>query len=269
MIAPELVIKNANLWHSPQSHGVSPRRFVTRYELECFQLDSGKTFIDGVCHDLRRGAVLFCRPGQVRFSQYPFQVLFVYFEAPSRDAELAGLLGRIPGCTSPESANAQDVPARMQRLCALLKRADYASRLEAYALLVQTLCGLSSLSQETSPGFPLRHQREIYQSICFMKENLCRPLSAGEIAASAGYSAAHFTALFRQTLGTTPYDYFLRLKCQEAERRLREGAQSVQEIAEGLGFSSAGYFCYAFRRACGQSPSDFRHRAESEAYGEL
>lgn len=267
MIAPELVIKNANLWRSPQAQGVSPRRFVTRYELEYFQLDSGKTFIDGVCHELRRGSVLFCRPGQVRFSQYPFQVLFVYFEAPSPCGELSSLLERIPPCTPPEAVpRAREA---MERLCKLFGRGDYVARLEAYALLAQTLCALARLKEGVAPRFPLRHQQEIYQSICFMKENLCRPLSADEIAAAAGYSPQHFTALFRQTLGTTPYDYFLQLKCQEAERRLREGAQSVQEIAEALGFSSAGYFCYAFRRACGQSPSAFRRRAESEAYGAL
>lgn len=267
MNAPELVIKNANLWRSPETHALSRGRFVTRYELECFQSKAGKTFIDGAGYDLTRGSVLFCRPGQVRFSQFPFQTLFVYFDAPSPCGELSSLLERIPPCTPPEAVpRAHEV---MERLRELFGRGDYAARLEAYALLAQTLCALARLKEGNAPRFPLRHQKEIYQSICFMKENLCRPLSADEIAAAAGYSPQHFTALFRRTLGATPYDYFLRLKCQEAERRLRESAQSVQEIAEALGFSSPGYFCYAFRRACGQSPSAFRRRAESEVYGKL
>ena len=159
MNAPELVIKNANLWRSPETHALSRGRFVTRYELECFQSEAGKTFIDGEGYDLTRGSVLFCRPGQVRFSQFPFQTLFVYFDAPSPCGELSSLLERIPPCTPPEAVpRAQEV---MERLRELFGRGDYAARLEAYALLAQTLCALARLKEGNAPRFPLRHQKEI------------------------------------------------------------------------------------------------------------
>ena len=262
---PELVIQNVNLWQSPDKPVLSRGRFVARYELECFRSASGMTYVDGKAYPLERDWVLFCRPGQVRFSRLPFQTLFVYFDAPAPSAALRDLLARIPPCTPPEAQTTQ----RLERLRLLFSRDDYAARLEAYALLLETLCRLATLPQAVLPAFPLMHQREIYRSICFMKDNLRRPLKADEMAAASGYSTQHFTALFRQMLGTTPYDYFLRLKCQEAERLLRESALSIQQIAESLGFSSPAYFCYAFRRACGQTPSSLRRRAEVAPYGKL
>lgn len=269
MDIPRLVIKNANLWSSPQEPSFSPGRFVTRYELECFQSEGGETFLDGQAYSLSRGCALFCRPGQVRFSRLPFQTLFLYFDLPSPEPEIDGLLSRIPPLTPAQPADDFSVEAAMRRICGLFPRADYAARLERQALLLELLCRLARLSESYAPQFPLEHQREIYQSICFMKENVCRPLSAGELAASVGYSPAHFTVLFREMVHRTPYDYFLRLKCQEAERRLREGGQSIQQIAAELGFSSPGYFSSVFRRVCGCAPSKVRRRAGNEPYGSL
>lgn len=267
MKLPELEIKNANLWRSPDAPDFSPGRFVTRYELECFQSEGGCAWLDGQAYSLRRGSTLFCRPGQVRYSRLPFQTLFLYFDLSVPSPELDALLARIPPCTPPESC--PWVEKSMNRLRALFPRTDYAARLESQALLLETLCRLAKWSETATPQFPLCHQQEIYRSICFMKENVCRPLSADQLAACVGYSPAHFTVIFRQMVHRTPYDYFLRLKCQEAARRLRESERSVQEIAAELGFSSPGYFSYAFRRAYGCSPSQFRRRAENEPYGSL
>lgn len=269
MDMPKLVIKNANLWSSPQSPAFSPGRFVTRYELECFQSESGETYLDGQAYPLSRGCTLFCRPGQVRFSRLPFQTLFLYFDVSSSDPEIDGLLSRIPPLTPAHFAEDFSVETAMKRICRLFSRADYAAKLERQALLMELLCRLARLSEPSAPQFPLNHQMEFYQPIFFMKENVCRPLCAEELAACVGYSAAHFTVLFREMVHRTPYDYFLRLKCQEAERRLREGSQSIQQIAAELGFSSPGYFSCVFRRICGCAPSQIRRRAENEPYGSL
>jgi AraC-like DNA-binding protein len=46
----------------------------------------------------------------------------------------------------------------------------------------------------------------------------------------------------------------------EHAKRLLAADESVSAIAGVLGFSSSSNFCFAFRRATGLSPGDFRRR---------
>ena len=46
----------------------------------------------------------------------------------------------------------------------------------------------------------------------------------------------------------------------EARRKLAYVAASVAQIAYELGFNDPGYFCRAFMRHCGRTPSEFRRR---------
>jgi AraC family transcriptional regulator len=47
----------------------------------------------------------------------------------------------------------------------------------------------------------------------------------------------------------------------EHARRLLAADQSVKAIAYSLGFASPSGFCFAFRRATGETPREFRQRA--------
>ena len=264
MLLPDVDVQKADFWRSPDGARSSRGRFVVRYEVECYQLDEGETCVDGERIPLERDALLFCRPGQVRFSRFPFETLFLYFDAAESTAAFDELLLRIPTLTPPR----RELTEMMRRLIALSRQTDYASRTETNALLLTLLCRLAARPSGEKTRFPMRHQKEIYQAICFMKRHIAVMLTADEIAAASGYSTAHFTVLFRRMLGTTPYDYFLRLKCQQAERRLLSG-ESAAEVAQVLGFSSASYFSYAFKRICGHSPSSLRRREDAENYGAL
>ena len=46
----------------------------------------------------------------------------------------------------------------------------------------------------------------------------------------------------------------------ERAKRLLVAGESVKTVAFAMGFSSPSSFTYAFRRAVGTSPSQFRHR---------
>ena len=264
MLMPDIDIQKAAHWRSPDGVRYSCGRFVARYEVECYLLDEGETYVNGERIPLEKGGLLFCRPGQVRFSRFPFETLFLYFDIQEPTAAFMELLSRIPTYTPPRA----ELKDTMLRLCALGGQGDYAAMVEMNALLTAFLCRLATRPQGEKTHFPMRHQKEIYQAICFMKQSIASMPTADEIAAASGYSTAHFTALFRKMLGATPYDYFLRLKCQQAEKMLLSG-EGVAEVSEKLGFSSASYFSYAFKRICGRSPSSIRYRSAEEDYGAL
>jgi AraC-like DNA-binding protein len=90
-------------------------------------------------------------------------------------------------------------------------------------------------------------------------------LTVADLAAAAGYSRYHFSRLFRERFGRSPYAYLLQLRLQRAQELLLTTDQPVAAVGRQVGFGDAAHFCHAFRRAVGVSPGRFR--AHGEPYG--
>jgi len=78
------------------------------------------------------------------------------------------------------------------------------------------------------------------------------------LADLAHLSVFHFTRLFRQTTGVTPYQYVIRWKIRRALQMLKADEASIAVISDALGFASPGHFSAAFKRAVGMSPRAFQ-----------
>lgn len=78
-----------------------------------------------------------------------------------------------------------------------------------------------------------------------------------ELAALCGLSVRQLTRGFRASRGCSIGDHIAGSRIDHA-RRLLAGDQSVKAIAYSLGFASPSSFCFAFRRATGQTPREFR-----------
>jgi AraC family transcriptional regulator len=63
---------------------------------------------------------------------------------------------------------------------------------------------------------------------------------------------------FRASRGCSIGDYIASRRLDHAKQLLATG-QSVKAIAYSLGFASPSSFCFAFRRATGQTPREFRN----------
>jgi AraC-like DNA-binding protein len=75
---------------------------------------------------------------------------------------------------------------------------------------------------------------------------------------NVGVSVAEFTRLFRRCTASTPLATYNRLLIGRAVDALREGADSVKEVAYVLGFESPSHFTALFRKVTGRSPSEVR-----------
>ena len=81
-----------------------------------------------------------------------------------------------------------------------------------------------------------------------------------ELAALCGLSVRQLTRGFRASRGCSIGEYVESSRVEHARRSLAAG-QSVKAVAYSLGFASPSGFCYAFRRATGETPRQFRQRA--------
>lgn len=90
-----------------------------------------------------------------------------------------------------------------------------------------------------------------------MRERPDRNWSVTELAALCGYHPSYFTQLFYKEAGSKPKQFLVAERVKQAKQRLLRG-ESMQTIAERLGYSSVHYFSSNFKKETGLTPSEFR-----------
>ena len=259
MNVPNIDIIKNGYWQSPEGSSKSIPRFVQRYELEYFLDDGGETWIDGVGYKLSKGCVVFCTPGQMRFSRFPFKVKYLYFEVPVADGNFADFLSTIPN----HVVSSKKVGSLMDLVADNLNQRDYIANLSLQAELISCLVELSGKGRRIPADTCHPHQKDVFCAITYMKKHLRERKTVSDFAGCAGFSVPHFNAIFKSLLGVTPYEYYMSLKIAEAKRLILSLKYNTTEIAGLLGFNSPSHFCAAFRKACNMSPKEyemsFRH----------
>jgi len=99
----------------------------------------------------------------------------------------------------------------------------------------------------------------------YMRENLNRPLTGGELAAQLSLSAGHFNRAFKETFEESPHAYIVRLRLEMAQEMMLSTAEPLGQIAFACGFADQSHFSKAFRRRVGASPNAWRRRNLTEA----
>jgi AraC-like DNA-binding protein len=98
-----------------------------------------------------------------------------------------------------------------------------------------------------------------------MHDDIARGWTVAQLARVAGMSRAAFADHFTRTLQMTPMQYLLQWRVALAKDILRREGMSLAQVAQRVGYSTASAFSTAFTRACGVSPSEFRHAAQNRA----
>ena len=77
------------------------------------------------------------------------------------------------------------------------------------------------------------------------------------LASLAGMSRSAFAARFAARLGCAPIEYLARWRMGLAKDALLQGRQTLEQIAEDIGYESASAFSTAFRKRLGIPPGRF------------
>lgn len=102
---------------------------------------------------------------------------------------------------------------------------------------------------------------KVIQRCCdYIDMNLNRNIRAKELAQLVGYTDAYLTRRFREETGFGISDYLKAARIERAKLLLSTTDDSIQEISDGLGFTTRNYFTRSFREVTGMTPSEFRGR---------
>ncbi len=91
-----------------------------------------------------------------------------------------------------------------------------------------------------------------------MEREFGTALNVSDYAAALGVTPTHLTRACRASCGRTALRLLQDRRLFEARRLLTDTDMPVQQIARGLGFSSAAYFSRAFAAQTGAAPSAYR-----------
>lgn len=90
--------------------------------------------------------------------------------------------------------------------------------------------------------------------------DLRNPPALEELAKLVGTHEKRLSRVFRDNLGQTVFEYLRDTRLQTAQRFLVETSMGIGDIAEEIGFSTAGNFATAFRERFGITPSEWRRQ---------
>jgi len=99
----------------------------------------------------------------------------------------------------------------------------------------------------------------------YVRDNLHRAVTIGNLAEDLGYSISHLRAVFRDRLGVSLGRYMRESRLSEAAKLLQASEFNVSEIGEKCGFESLYAFSRAFRKAYGLPPRAYRQLVQQGA----
>lgn len=91
---------------------------------------------------------------------------------------------------------------------------------------------------------------------------LSEELTLQAVARAVNYNYSYLSSLFKQETGRSFSEYLTERRMILAQKLLRESRLKVHEIGERCGYPNTKYFMSQFRKATGQTPSQYRQHPE-------
>lgn len=105
-------------------------------------------------------------------------------------------------------------------------------------------------------------RKELYQRISKAKDIIFnsyqQQLSIEELSREVYISKYHFTRLFKDIYGVSPYQFLKTVRIEKAKELLAKD-YSIQEISNKIGFAESNSFINAFKSCTNTYPTEFRN----------
>jgi AraC family transcriptional regulator, transcriptional activator FtrA len=146
-------------------------------------------------------------------------------------------------------------------LCLYVVRCDYGSEIAtrlARELVVPPQRDGGQAQYIDTPLPALDSSNLFADTVAWVQEHLNEPLTVADLAARSAMSPRTFARQFLAATGTTPHQWLQRQRVHLAQRLLETSDFSIESVAAGSGFCTAGNLRKHFSRIMQTSPQAYR-----------
>ncbi len=104
---------------------------------------------------------------------------------------------------------------------------------------------------------------QLKTTLDYIQKNIYQKIDVAQLATLTRWNKDHYSRVFKQFLGLTPYQYILQQKIEVAKTVIETTDDQFRTIAFDLGFASYSNFCNAFKKATNFSPENYRFTKNS------
>ncbi len=101
-------------------------------------------------------------------------------------------------------------------------------------------------------------------ALTYLKEHYRENLTVEQVSATAGFSKAHFSRMFKEMSGMTLTEYINMLRCDGVRRMLLTRNCTVLQAADLCGFTNRAHFYRMYRRYVGHLPTEEKRNREGQ-----
>jgi AraC family transcriptional regulator len=95
---------------------------------------------------------------------------------------------------------------------------------------------------------------KLMRAVEYIQDQLDTDLTVSGIAQAVGLSPYHFTRLFKESTGQSPYQYVVEARVRKAKELLTTGKFTISEAAHHVGFVDQSHLTRHFKRVFGLPP---------------
>lgn len=106
-----------------------------------------------------------------------------------------------------------------------------------------------------SKAFTARHYKRVLD---FVAAHYARSIQIEDLAREAGVSAAHFSRLFKDVIGDSPYQFLMRYRVERAAEMMADLTRPLIDIALACGFADQPHLTRTFKQFRGVTPRAWR-----------
>jgi len=118
---------------------------------------------------------------------------------------------------------------------------------------------ITATPQSIFPAYP-----QLTEVFHFIEANYHKPITLHDVAQVVGYSRSYLTQLVRRLTGKTVYRWIVERRMAEACSLLLETRQTVEQIANAVGYQDTAHFFHQFRQLHGTTPLVWRKSQQTQ-----
>lgn len=269
-------IISANILHISKfvcmlNPGVKHSRLVMDYELD-FQIDGKRHMrINDYSFTVEKGSIIFRKPGDIvissgNYNTYTLTLDFSKLPRPTNeiyDRDFANKLQPITDLPLLDTIPVHFIANHyfiyhqiFSNLCLEFQLNKDSDKLNILLNKLFSILIYDILEAEYHTDID---ESDIVNLACnYISANYSKPLTLKSLSEHFSISQSHFSRLFRQKTNTSPINYILNVRLDNAKRLLEETDLKINYIANQCGFNDSSYFSCYFKKHYGLSPNEVR-----------